>query len=189
MKTAFSTWNNRIAPVFDVARQLFLVESEADRLVGEAEENVPADDLAEKARRLTDLGVNTLVCGAISRPLQCLVASCGITVIPFVAGDLQEVIQAWLDGRIEDELFAMPGCCGLSRRGGVMGLRTGHTQCCTEDTARRESGFICICPNCSYYEPHERGIPCSRKQCPVCGNALIRGQKPREIRIKEDQRP
>jgi len=135
------------------------------------------------------VGGTGMVCGAISRPLQCLVASCGITVIPFVAGDLQEVIQAWLDGRIEDELFAMPGCCGLSRRGGVMGLRTGHTQCCTEDTARRESGFICICPNCSYYEPHERGIPCSRKQCPVCGNALIRGQKPREIRIKEDQRP
>ena len=28
MKTAFAVWNNRIAPVFDVARRVIIVESE-----------------------------------------------------------------------------------------------------------------------------------------------------------------
>jgi predicted Fe-Mo cluster-binding NifX family protein len=190
MKTAFSSWNNRIAPVFDVARQVFLVESEAGRIMREADEAMPSDDLGIKAQHLAGLGVNTLVCGAISRPLQCLVTSYGITVIPFVAGYLQEVVRAWLEGRINDDLFAMPGCCpqGRRRRGGGAGMRLGNARCGTGDTPQEESGFTCICPQCSYREPHERGVPCSGKKCPVCGSPLIKGEGMRGIRIKEEQR-
>jgi predicted Fe-Mo cluster-binding NifX family protein len=191
MKTAFSSWNNRIAPVFDVARQIFLVEIDADRITGEVEETIPPDDLAAKAQCLAGLGVNTLVCGAITRPMQGLVTSYGIKVIPFVAGELREVVHAWIEGRIHDELFAMPGCCPQARRRGGrgMGMRTVQGRCGMGDTPQGESGFTCSCPNCSYHEPHERGVPCSRKQCPVCGSALIRRQQLRGIRIKEDQRP
>ncbi len=191
MKTAFSSWNNRIAPVFDVARQVFIVESDQGRIVRESDEAMPGDDPAAKARCLENLGVNTLVCGAISRPLQDLVASCGITVIPFVAGELRTVIQASLDGSIHDDIFAMPGCCRQVRgRGGSgMGMRLGKGRCVMGDATGGESGFTCICPNCPHSEPHERGVPCSRKKCPVCGSALVRGPDPRGIRTKEDQMP
>ncbi len=129
MKTAFTSWNNRIAPVFDVARQVFLVEIDADQIIGEIEETIPSDDLVAKAQYLAGLGVNTLVCGAISRPMQCC-NSYGIRVIPFVAGDLREVIQACLEGRIHDEIFAMPGCCPQARRrGGRGGRRRAGTVC------------------------------------------------------------
>jgi len=170
MKTAFPFWNNRIAPVFDVARQLLLVESTAGRIIRETEEPMPADDMGAKGECMTRLGVNTLVCGAISRPMQGLISSCGITLIPFVAGDLREVIQAWIEGRIQDRKFAMPGCCSQERqRGG----RSGRGPCETGDIAGT-CGF-CICPQCSHREPHERGTPCSRKQCPTCGSPLVRG--------------
>jgi predicted Fe-Mo cluster-binding NifX family protein len=177
MKTAFSSWNNRIAPVFDVARQVFLVESDAGLIIRETEEAMPPGDLGVKARHLAELGVNTLVCGAISLPLQGLVATYSITVVPFVAGDLREVIQACLEGRIHDEIFAMPGCCRQTRRrgGSGMGEREGHGQCVMGDALEAGSCGICICPNCSHHEPHERGVPCSRKKCPICGSALIRG--------------
>ena len=115
MKTAFATWDNRIAPVFDIARQIHIVEAESGRIVAETEE-VLADDLpVQKALRLAELGAGTLVCGAISRLLQDMVASYGIRVIPFVAGDLRDVVQAWLSDNLEHDAFAMPGCCG--RRG------------------------------------------------------------------------
>jgi predicted Fe-Mo cluster-binding NifX family protein len=201
MKTAFSSWNNRIAPVFDVARQVFLVESDAGRIIHNAEEELPPDEVGAKARRLAGLGVNTLVCGAISRIMQGLVASYGITVIPFVAGDLQDVIQAWLEGRLDDELFTMPGCCprGSRRRGYIngfekedsgmrgrgrggrgVGLRSGQDRCGPGGGSGSAifstgSGSLCVCPQCSHREPHERGMPCSQKQCPICGSALIRG--------------
>ncbi len=191
MKAAFSSWNNRIAPVFDVARQIFLVESDQGRILREAEEVMPGDDPGEKARCLADLGANTLVCGAISRSMQGLITSCGITVIPFVAGELQEVVRAWLEGKILEEFFAMPGCCPQAgRRGGMgRGMREGRNRCSRGVPLKGESGLICVCQNCSYSEPHERGVPCSLKRCPVCGCSLIRGQQMMGMLIKEDQRP
>lgn len=169
MKTAFPFWNNRIAPVFDVARQLLVVEVDAGRILSESEETIPADDLGAKVECLARLGVHTLVCGAISRPMQGLVSSSGITLIPFVAGDLHEVIQAWIEGRIHDDSFAMPGCCSQVRQRDGSGRRW-----CEIGDASGTCGF-CVCPQCSHREPHIRGTPCSRKQCPTCGSPLVRG--------------
>jgi len=199
MKTAFAYWDNRIAPVFDIARQIHVVEAESGRIVAETEE-VLADDLpVQKVIRLAELGVGALVCGAISRPLHEMVAAYGIEVIPFVAGDLSEVIQAWLSDRLEHNAFAMPGCCGRGP-GQSRGMRSVNEEECLMN-GRRRGGMgqggqgrgqggkgrgrmggplaggaagACLCPKCGHREPHERGVPCIRKQCPECGTAMTR---------------
>jgi len=115
-KTAFAYWDDRIAPVFDIARRIQVVEADSGRIVAETGE-VLADDLpVQKAHRLVELGVGTLVCGAISRPFHETVAAYGIRVIPFVAGDLSDVIEAWLSGNLESDTFVMPGCFRNGRR-------------------------------------------------------------------------
>jgi len=176
MKTAFSSWNSRIAPVFDVARQIFIVESREGRIVTKSETEIPVDDLAGKARRLAGLGVNTLVCGAISYAMRELVVSYGIELVPFVAGNLREVIDAWIEGKIHDGHFAMPGCCpeGRRRRGRGPGMRAGRVLCTGGGTV---ADCFCVCPQCSHIEPHERGIPCTQKRCPACGSVMVRGWK------------
>ncbi|RJR23772.1 cation diffusion facilitator family transporter [Candidatus Microgenomates bacterium] len=35
-------------------------------------------------------------------------------------------------------------------------------------------GGACVCPKCGYEEEHQRGIPCSKLQCPKCGTNLRR---------------
>lgn len=117
MKTAFAYWENRIAPVFDTARDLLLVESEEERIT--REERLPLADEPPLARtlRLVELGVETLVCGAISRALQEMLLAYGIRVQGFVAGDLHEVVRAWLEGKMNQEVFAMPGCLGRGGHG------------------------------------------------------------------------
>ena len=35
-------------------------------------------------------------------------------------------------------------------------------------------GGKCICPQCGYEEPHERGTPCYQKECPECGAKMTR---------------
>ncbi len=137
MKAAFSTWDNRIAPVFDVARQIQLVEAESGRILTETLEYLPDDRLPQKALRLTEMGVKTLVCGAISRPLHEIVMAYDIQVIPFVAGDLRQVIQAWLDNRLDQDAFAMPGCCGRNRHGF---RQTGRRDLCVNPERRRQRG-------------------------------------------------
>jgi predicted Fe-Mo cluster-binding NifX family protein len=143
MKAAFAHWDNRIAPVFDIARQIHLVEVESGRIVGEAQETLPDDLPVQKALRLAELGVGTLVCGAISRPLHEMVAAYSIRVIPFVAGGLREVIQAWLKGGLDGDGFAMPGCCGRNRRR-FWGMREvpGRYDQGIEKTSSRKEGTI-----------------------------------------------
>lgn len=203
MKAAFAHWDRRIAPVFDTARRLHVAEIEGGRIVAEREEALADDMPVRKALRLAELGVETLVCGAITRPLHAIVASYGIRVIPFVAGDLGEVIQAWLRGGLEGEDFAMPGCRGRGRgrrggvcemnqegfamngrgRGGGMGMgggrgqgrgRGGQGMGRMGGPAKAGAGGTCLCPKCGHQEPHEVGVPCTRKACPKCGAAMVR---------------
>jgi len=116
MKAAFSHWDDRIAPVFDTARRIHILEADSGRIVAETREVLADDPPVQKAHRLVELGVGTLVCGAISRPFLEMVAAVGIRVIPFVAGGLGEVIQAWLGGNLESDTFVMPGCSRSGRR-------------------------------------------------------------------------
>jgi predicted Fe-Mo cluster-binding NifX family protein len=112
MKTAFAYWENRIAPVFDTACQIHVVEAESGQIVCETQEMLSEDLPVQKTLRLVGLGIGTVVCGAISRPMYGLVTAYGIQVIPFVTGDLREVIQAWLGGNLAHKTFVMPGCRG-----------------------------------------------------------------------------
>jgi predicted Fe-Mo cluster-binding NifX family protein len=116
MKTAFAHWDHRIAPVFDTARLIYLIEAESGQAVRQTRETLPDDLPVRKVLRLVELGIGTLVCGAISRSMYDLVVAHGIQVIPFVAGDLSKVIRAWLGGNLENDAFAMPGCCGRGGR-------------------------------------------------------------------------
>jgi len=60
----------------------------------------------------------------------------------------------------------MPGRGGGGfGRGGRRGLGGGFA---------RGPGGDCICPNCNYREPHQRGIPCFNKKCPRCGAPMTR---------------
>jgi predicted Fe-Mo cluster-binding NifX family protein len=115
-RAGFSIWNDRIAPVFDVARQIYVVEAESGIIRNEIQEDLPSELPIQKAVRLAELNIGTLVCGAISRPLYDMIASYGIRVIPFVAGDLREVMDAWLSGRLVENRFTMPGCRRHGRR-------------------------------------------------------------------------
>lgn len=110
-KAAFATWNERIAPVFDVARTVQLVEIQDEQIVHQEKIGLTGELANLKAACLAELGVSTLVCGAISRPLQQMISAYGIQVIAFVAGNLQEVIQAWIGGGLMgSRVYAMPGC-------------------------------------------------------------------------------
>jgi predicted Fe-Mo cluster-binding NifX family protein len=109
MKAAFATWNNRIAPQFDAARQACIVEARGGAIADERLETFRSQLPIAKVSRLVELGVGTLVCGAISRPIQALLAAQGIRVVPFVSGDLRAVIRAWINGGEEYAAFAMPG--------------------------------------------------------------------------------
>ena len=115
MRAALAVWNGRISPVFDVSRQILVLDIEDGNIVAKSEEMLD-DDPVRKACTLSRLKVETLLCGAISRPLSGILASYGIRIIPFIAGDSDEVITAYLAGDLPNPKMSMPGCCVRRRR-------------------------------------------------------------------------
>ena len=125
---AATVWNSRIAPVFEVAGQVLVLETENRRIVSERFENLPKGSALEKLDFLSSHGVKTLICGAICRETHDSALNAGIRVIPFAAGDAEEIISAWKSGLLDAARFAMPGCAGrgLRARSGQGGMGMGQ---------------------------------------------------------------
>ena len=116
VKIALPVWSGRISPVFDTAQQVIVVEAERDRTLRRTEESVGDQTPAGKVRRLAALGVGVLVCGGISRPVAALVETSGIQLVPWIAGEVEEVLTAFIQGRLQEDQFFMPGCGRRGRR-------------------------------------------------------------------------
>jgi len=112
MKAALSVWNNRIAPVFDVARKVLLVDIDPLRTDADHDEVLlPPEPDERKVKRLSELDIDVLVCGAVSRFMETMLVNAGIQVIGFVAGNCLEIIDALRSGDFQSSDYAMPGCC------------------------------------------------------------------------------
>ncbi len=118
MKVAVPICRGRISPVLDVARRLLLFDVEHGAIISQMEQVLHHPD---PAASMTRLGVSVLVCGAISRPLQARLRAAGVEVIAEVCGPVKIVLRAYLDGTLDEQKFAMPGC---RRRRGEAGRRS-----------------------------------------------------------------
>ncbi|MBU0639232.1 MAG: dinitrogenase iron-molybdenum cofactor biosynthesis protein [Planctomycetes bacterium] len=116
MNVGIPTWNGRVSPVLDVAKRLVLAAIEGNAVVGRREVDLEEGSLGAKVRQIRDLGVQTLICGAVSWPLEAALLSTGVRVLPQTCGPVEDVLRAFASGRLTDETYRMPGCCGRRRR-------------------------------------------------------------------------
>ncbi|MBN1377910.1 MAG: NifB/NifX family molybdenum-iron cluster-binding protein [Gammaproteobacteria bacterium] len=172
MKVAFVYCDDRIAPVFDVAQQVCLVEMTAGKIAGKTTEALPNASLMQKARRLSELNIEVLICGAISRPLYDMVNAYGIQIISFIAGRLDEIVDAWIAGKLDANVYAMPGCC----RGRRAGNKNRRQNFVGKGSMRRnqvaDAVDYCVCIKCGHRQPHQRGLRCCEQFCSLCGHAM-----------------
>jgi predicted Fe-Mo cluster-binding NifX family protein len=116
VRVAIANFEGRVSPVFDVARRLELVDVEDGHETARQEVSLADCDPLSRVGRLAGLGVEVLICGAISRPLEAAMVSAGIQVIAQTCGPVDEVLAAFAAGRLTSEAFLMPGSCGRRRR-------------------------------------------------------------------------
>jgi len=109
MKLVIPVCEGRVSNVLDFAHKAVVVElSDAEEL-GRAEVNLAGRGPASIAK-LRQLGVDTLICGAISRSMALGISACGIRLLPYVTGFIDEVIEAFKSGQLGSERFVLPGC-------------------------------------------------------------------------------
>ncbi len=115
MKVAVSDWQGRVSPVFDVAAQLLVAEVKDDTIHERHTVPLTNNGLHERAKQVADLGVDVLICGAISWPLELALSNAGVEVFPQTCGEVDQVLAAFVTGRLSQNVFLMPGCCGRRR--------------------------------------------------------------------------
>ncbi len=120
MKVSIPVLDNRISPVFDEARKVLLSEIEDGREVARCEEPLVGMGPLWKAMHLVGLGVDVLICSAISCAVERRLVAAGIQVIPHTCGSVEDVLCAYISGRLTAHSFLMPGCRRrLGRRHGM----------------------------------------------------------------------
>lgn len=110
MRVVLTVWENRISPVADSARQLLVVDVENQSIRGKRIESLITESVFDRARRLSDLEVKIFICGAISDFFARLLEGYGIRLIPFICGETEDVLDAYLEDSLRSPRFMMTGC-------------------------------------------------------------------------------
>jgi hypothetical protein len=108
---------------------MVIVEASRDGTVSRHEVPLYPASLALQASRVEELALDVLVCGAVSRVLADLLESSGLALVPWVAGDIDDVLGALDADELDSRRYMMPGCCrrrGRTRRRDRMEERIGR---------------------------------------------------------------
>jgi len=124
MKLAIPHWQGRVSPVLDAAGGVLLVDAADGQEVQRAEIGLTSAGPLQRARELVNSGAETVICGAVSRPLEMALRGAGVQVVAYICGGVEEVLAAFLRGNLDQDAFLMPGCC-RRRRGLCAGRRGG----------------------------------------------------------------
>jgi len=117
MKVAIPVYGNFVSNVYDFAHRLLLVDIENGKETKRYEVELQGLLLQQRVDKLKSLGADVLICGAVSRLLANMVMQSGIEVLPFVTGNVESVLGAYLTGQLIRPEFIMPGCWPGARRG------------------------------------------------------------------------
>lgn len=106
MRIAIPVWNGRVSPVFDVARSIRVFDICDGAVIDVSDRRLK---IVGRVEALVKLGVDVLICSAISTPLESTLWVSGIQVIPETCGIAEDIISAFVDGDVELKMFRSPG--------------------------------------------------------------------------------
>lgn len=132
MKVGIPIWNNTVSSVFDFARRMVVIELVDGRETARREVALESEDIARRAAELQRAEIDVLICGAASKALVNMIRSYGIEVIPFITGSVNNVLDAYLEGQLNQQQFMMPGCW--------QGARKRQRKRCRNRTGRKGKG-------------------------------------------------
>ena len=108
-RTAVPVFMGRVSPVLDTCTLLLVVESGDKEAITRRTIPMKGGSLFERARELHKLGVGVIICGAVSDAFFNLLRESDIEMVCSIAGDVDDVINAYRNGTLEQARFRMPG--------------------------------------------------------------------------------
>lgn len=112
MTIAVPIWQERVSPVLDAATRLLVVTRRRGAELHRREVVLGELEPRALARSLTELGVDVLLCAALSEDLERALDQQGVRVRSHVCGPVEDVLRAFRCRQLTREEFRMPGCWG-----------------------------------------------------------------------------
>lgn len=118
-RLAVAAYGPRVAPRWDGAAILVVADLEGERIGRRWELDLTSLAVPDRVARLQELGVHTLVAGAIDRWTAAEVEWRGIRLLSFVTGDVEDVLYGAARGTLvaRSRMGAGGRCRGRWRRG------------------------------------------------------------------------
>ena len=110
MKIAVPIWDDKVSPVLDTASKLLILETNDQKKFSLKEADLKEIDISRRCFRIRKLGVDLLICGAVSRSFSDLLKASGIDIIPGISGGIEDILEAYFKGTLIQSKFLMPGC-------------------------------------------------------------------------------
>ncbi len=108
-RIAIPLFQNRVSPVLDSCLRLMLVDVVNGEEVKRTAISMANMALTERVDAFGRMGVDKIICAGVSDLMCKYVSSQKIAMISGVAGEFEEIINAYLCNRLDDECFLMPG--------------------------------------------------------------------------------
>ena len=116
MKIAIPIWDGRVSPVMDTASRLLILKIKNKREVSRSFLPLPKLNRIRCAQFIANVGIDILICGAISRPYEKAILHQGIKLYAWIMGDVDEIISAYIADNLRKKDFHLPGCCRRRRQ-------------------------------------------------------------------------
>ena len=109
IRVAIPIFRSRVSPVLDSCTSVLLVDVEESRELERKEIYLDELSLTERVTLIQKSKVKTVICGGISDILQNMLRSSDIDLITGIAGEVDQVVAAYLSKGLDEPRFHMPG--------------------------------------------------------------------------------
>jgi predicted Fe-Mo cluster-binding NifX family protein len=106
---AIPCFESRISPVLDACKRLLVVDIDKGREVSRVELTLERTSLMDRIEIFTRWGINKIICAGVSDVMCRYLAARNIVLISGIAGDLEEILNAYICNKLDDACFMMPG--------------------------------------------------------------------------------
>jgi predicted Fe-Mo cluster-binding NifX family protein len=108
-RVGIPTFEARVSPVLDVCNRMLLVDIDNACEVHRHEISLEKVDFIERIEFLNRWGIHKIICSGVSDLMCKYLSAKNIILISGVVGEFENVITAYICGKLDDTCFSMPG--------------------------------------------------------------------------------
>jgi predicted Fe-Mo cluster-binding NifX family protein len=109
MRIAIPIFRNRISPILDTCTRLMVADCEDAAVTQKKEIVLDFCSQFERFEILRKLNPDAVICCGVSDVFDKMLRSASIRLISGIAGDVDQVVKAFMNDRLGDPRFRLPG--------------------------------------------------------------------------------